>query len=137
MKRNIVDYQGNVLGELELPDGTSEEVWQKKLAPYLTAPVVLSQQEKDYQRYIKRAQAKDKILAEMASENMTRVRVGTWSVPQLIELTQDTQLKQVLDDVNTLSFELAASKLAQLTTPIITDGIKTAWIEKLQRHFYL
>ena len=37
-KRNILDYQGNVIGELELPDGTSEEVWQSKLAPYAVNP---------------------------------------------------------------------------------------------------
>jgi hypothetical protein len=137
MIRNIVDYQGTVLGQLELPDGTSEAVWQKKLAPYLVAPIIKTQQELDYDRYFKRAQAKDKILAEMASENMARVRAGIWTVPQLIELTQDTQLKQVLDDVSTLSFELAAQKLMSITSPLMTVDIKMSWIEKLQRHFYL
>ena len=37
-KRNILDYQGNVVGELELPEGTSEQEWQKKLAVYAVAP---------------------------------------------------------------------------------------------------
>lgn len=39
MKRNIVDYQGNVIGELELPDNTTEDVWEKKLSLYAIAPV--------------------------------------------------------------------------------------------------
>lgn len=39
-KRNILNYLGEVVGELELPDGTSEEVWQKKLALYAAAPAV-------------------------------------------------------------------------------------------------
>ena len=38
--RNIVDYLGNVVGTLELPDGTSEDTWTNKLAPYAKAPSV-------------------------------------------------------------------------------------------------
>lgn len=38
MKRDILDYLGNKIGELELPDETSEEVWTAKLAKYAKAP---------------------------------------------------------------------------------------------------
>lgn len=41
-KRNILNHLGQVIGELELPDGTSEEVWTKKLAPYAVAPASAS-----------------------------------------------------------------------------------------------
>ncbi len=34
MIRDILNYQGQIIGQLELPDDTSEEVWQKKLAVY-------------------------------------------------------------------------------------------------------
>ena len=37
-KRNILNHLGQVIGELELPDGTSEEVWAKKLAQYALPP---------------------------------------------------------------------------------------------------
>jgi hypothetical protein len=137
MIRNIVDWQGNILGQMDLPNNTPESVWQSVLAPYAVAPVVPTQYDRDYERYLKRAQAKDKILAEMASENMARVRAGTWTTSQLIELTQDAGLKLVLDDVSTLSFELASQKLITINNPLITDEIKFGWIEKLQRHFYL
>lgn len=40
MTRDILDYQGNVIGELSLPDDTSEAVWTAKLAPYAVAPVI-------------------------------------------------------------------------------------------------
>lgn len=95
-----------------------------------------NQKEKDYNKYIKRAEAKNKILAEMASENMERVRNGVWSVPQLVGLTQDVELKLVLDDVNTLSFELAQSKLLSCTNPLLTTEIKMGWIAKLQANLY-
>jgi hypothetical protein len=138
MKRNILNYQGTKIGELELPDGTPESVWQAKLAPYVVAPApAQSQKEKDYDRYFKRAQNKDKILAEMASENMERVRNAVWTTADLIALTQDVELKQVLDDVNTLSFELAVAKVTSITNPLITPAIKSGWIEKLSAHFYL
>lgn len=32
--RNILDAEGNIIGELTLPDDTTEEEWQAKLAPY-------------------------------------------------------------------------------------------------------
>ena len=37
-KRNILDYQGTLIGELELPEGTSEGVWAEKLAWYARTP---------------------------------------------------------------------------------------------------
>jgi len=38
MIRDILDYQGNVVGQLELPDTTSEERWAEVLAPYAVVP---------------------------------------------------------------------------------------------------
>lgn len=38
MIKNILDYQGTVIGQLELPDDTSDAVWAAKLAVYAKAP---------------------------------------------------------------------------------------------------
>lgn len=38
MKKDILNYLGEKIGELELPDSTSEEVWQRKLALYSQPP---------------------------------------------------------------------------------------------------
>ena len=103
------------------------------------APVVgyeMPQIEKDFTKYMKRAKVKDIIISEMASENMQRVRTGVWTVSELISLTQDAELKQVLDDISTLSYELAVMKIQELTNPLITTDIKTAWSLKLQSYFY-
>jgi hypothetical protein len=40
MKRDILDYQGIKIGELELPDDTSEEVWESRLAKYAKPPAL-------------------------------------------------------------------------------------------------
>lgn len=41
--RSIVDYQGSVIGELTLPDETTEDAWTKALCLYAIAPPVKSQ----------------------------------------------------------------------------------------------
>ena len=89
------------------------------------------------ERYTKRSIAKNTIIAEMATENMQRIRSGEWTTSDVISLTQDEELKQVLSDVHSLSFELAAMKLSTAANPLMTSAIKLAWITKLQAHFYL
>ena len=72
----------------------------------------------------------------MASENMGRVRAGIWTVQNLVDLTQDVELKRVLDDISTLSFELAAQKLQAINNPLLTTEIKNSWLQKLMSNFY-
>ena len=128
----------------QIPSDTGNRDWQDYLAwraagntalP-IDQPPAKTQFELDVERYAKRAIAKDKIIAEFAAENMARVRSGVWTVPQLISLTQDAGLKALLDNVNTLSFEIAASMVPGLTNPLLTTAIKNGWAAKLQAHFY-
>lgn len=95
------------------------------------------QRQFDFHRFKQRAAAKNELLAEMAAGNMERVRQGIWTVQELIGLTQDSELKQLLDDVNTLSFEIAYSRIDSLTNAILTKEIKNSWKKLLQEHFYL
>lgn len=39
MKRDILNHAGQIIGELELPDETSEEVWAERLAQFAIPPV--------------------------------------------------------------------------------------------------
>ena len=95
-----------------------------------------TQKDIDFLKYKKRADVKDDILATMASNNMDRVRSGIWTVEQLVELTQDVELKSVLDDVSTLSYELAVGKVQSATNALLTAEIKNEWIAMLVSHFY-
>ncbi|MFO0447770.1 MAG: hypothetical protein ACK52I_03610 [Pseudomonadota bacterium] len=36
--RNILNHLGQIIGQLEMPDGTTEEEWSEVLAPYAQAP---------------------------------------------------------------------------------------------------
>jgi hypothetical protein len=91
---------------------------------------------RDKQKYLKRSLAKDGIIADMAAENMARVRAGIWTVSTLIALTQNPQLKDILDDINTLSFELAIMKLNAVSVDALTTEIKNEWITKLMQNLY-
>ena len=79
---------------------------------------------------------RSKIIAQMAAENMQRVRTGIWTVADLISLTQDEQLKSLLDDINTLSFELAIGKVNAATHPLLTAEVKFSWVTKLQANLF-
>ena len=46
----------------------------------------------DVLRYTARARVKDLLIAEMAADNMARVRAGTWTVQNLIGLMSDPQV---------------------------------------------
>jgi len=42
IKRDVLDYLGNKTGEIEFPDGTSEDTVSKRLAEYAAPPVAPS-----------------------------------------------------------------------------------------------
>jgi hypothetical protein len=85
----------------------------------------------------KRAEMKDHIVGEIAAKNKQRIREGVWTVPQLVGLTQDPQFIAVLNDITSLSFELAQSKVMAMTNPLITPTIKMEIVGKLQENLFL
>ncbi len=101
---------------------------------YATQPI---QFESDKQRYIQRANSKDSMIATLAAGNMSRIRAGTWTVPELVSFMQDAVVIQILTDINTLSFELAFQKVDLISSPLVTDQIKADWKALLAANFYL
>ena len=94
-----------------------------------------SQAELDKIKYLKRAASLSQIIAEMAVENVERVRSGLWTVEQLTGLTQDLQLKEILTDLYSLSFEIAYTKIDGISNILITQDIKNNWKAKLYSNF--
>lgn len=111
------------------PPAAGWELYQNKIQP-------LDLTRLDVEKYKKRAAAKDGILSWMAATNVERLRLGIWTFAELSSLTLDTSLKLVLDDVNTLSFELALGKIDAITNPLITTDIKNAWKQKLIQNLF-
>ncbi len=98
---------------------------------------VITQFELDQARYQKRAAVRDELIAYMAADNMSRVRSGAWTVPQLVSLMDDPAVSSATSYMSTLSYELAAQAIGSAATPLLTPEIRAGWISKLQAHFYL
>lgn len=96
-----------------------------------------TQFELDQRRYQKRAEVQSQLIAWMAADNMSRVRSGVWTVADLTSLMSDPALTAANAYMQTLSYELAAQAIAQSSNPLLTQEIKSAWVAKLQEHFYL
>ena len=130
------------------PDDTDTEVagvlgvyvqqdWETMQADEMRARGPQTQFEKDQSRYQKRAAVKDELMAYMAADNMSRVRSGAWTVPDLTALLADPAVVAANALMGTLSFELAAQQIGAATTPLLTPEIKSDWVSRLEAHYYL
>lgn len=91
----------------------------------------------DQLRYKKRAEVQAELLSWMAADNMSRIRTGVWTVPDLVALMSDPSIARANALMQTLSYEMVADEIANATNPLLTPEIKQAWIAKLMAHFYL
>lgn len=105
--------------------------------PPTPVPPAPTQFELDQRRYQKRAAVQSELIAWMAADNMSRVRTSEWTVQDLTTLLADPALSAANQFTSTLSFELAAQAIQSSTNELLTQDIKTKWINKLQEHFYL
>jgi hypothetical protein len=97
----------------------------------------LTQKEKDIIRFQKRAASKADLISEMAADNMERVRNEIWTVAQLIALIEEAEIKDLLGAIESLSFEVAHSKVDGLTSSLLTTDIKTDWKAKISSRFFI
>jgi len=93
--------------------------------------------EKDRIAMEKRAQIKDALIGEIASENKERLRTGVWTYTDLINFLDSEESKKVMNEINGLSFELAQSSIMAITNPIITMDIKLQWVDRLKNNLFL
>lgn len=124
------------------PDTVGDEVAQWTgldwvVLPERPQPPEPSQFDLDQARYKKRALVKDELIAWMAADNMSRVRSGAWTVPDLTALLADPAVAAANQFMSTLSFELAAQAIAAASTPLLTPEIRADWTARLAEHFYL
>ena len=121
--------------EVAMFDGLGWLVLPERPVP--PAPPQPTQFELDQRRYQKRAAVQSELIAWMAADNMSRVRSGVWTVADLTSLMSDPAVASAQAYMGTLSYELAAQAIEQATHPLLTSEIKSAWVARLQEHFYL
>lgn len=98
-------------------------------------PLILK--EKDRIAMAKRAQVKDALVGQIASENKERIRQGIWSTQDLIAFLDSDESKKVMNEINGLSFEIAQGSIMAITNPMITMDIKLTWINRLKENLFL
>lgn len=98
-------------------------------------PIILK--EKDRIAMEKRAQIKDGLIGEIASENKERLRTGVWSYTDLVTFLNSEESKKVMNEINGLSFELAQGSIMAIVNPIITMDIKLQWVQRLKDNLFL
>lgn len=123
----------------ENPDYLAFKAWLAAGNTLLPAPPLTAEEQKlkDQARYKRRAEVQTELISWMAADNMSRVRAGIWSVPDLMALMSDPVISKANALMQTLSYEMVADEIAKATNPLLTPEIKAAWISKLMEHFYL
>jgi hypothetical protein len=106
------------------------------LEPLPAAAPAPTAYESDVARFTARAAVKDRLMAEMAAENVGRLRAQVWTVADLGSLMADPDLAAARNYMGTLSFELAHAAVAACAHPLMTTEIRQGWLDKLAAHFY-
>ena len=127
MKRDILNYLGQKIGELELSDDTPEEVWNQKLAVYAKAPevvtpsIIVSGKLKEYQS------KSDELITSLLTEN-TLAGITTAQSDEMFDNFVD-----VLIRLRNGAFPTAIYRLSQ-KTPVgfATQQVIDRWIEKIK-----
>jgi hypothetical protein len=129
MIRDILDYQGKVIGQLELPDETSEEVWSAKLAVYAAAPFVPSMAEvvsKKLEEYQAKA---DKLIRSLLTEN-TLAGINAQQSDELF-----SEFSDVLIRLRNGAFPTALYRLSKKSpTGFATQEVINNWISKIREY---
>lgn len=101
--RNILDKDGNIIGMLELPDGTSEEIWAEKLAEYTkTIPI----QEKIKASVKSAKDFANQLIIDFATENI------------MLGITQDGKTGIVLQKLTSVLFAMITGSLYEAITRV-------------------
>lgn len=85
--RNILDSEGNIIGTLQLPIGTSEVEWTRKLSEFLYIPPQLTQEEILMQQIKESINFGNDLLIKSMTHNLS---LGITQSPYLTEITQYT-----------------------------------------------
>lgn len=118
--RNILDYQGNIIGELSLPDDASETDWQHALSTYAQPPISVAT---NIGNIVLAARSfGTEIMAQFAAENV------------LMGLT-DAQMDQCLTTLEPVLIAFASGSLKiaiRRMNAIVPDGVilTTARVKK-------
>lgn len=126
-KRDILDYQGIKVGEMELPSGTSEETWQSQLAMYSRPPTVIPISVVVQSKILDYRKTADKLLAELYASN-TLAGITVQQSDSLFDEYQD-----VIFRIQQGAFPTALYRLSQKQpSGFATQELLDIWSNKIR-----
>lgn len=129
MRRDILDYNGNKIGDMELPDDTSEQVWAEKLAPYAAGPGSLSMATIVSNKIMNYRKLAPGLLVDFYTQN-TLAGITTAQSDQMFDDYAD-----VLNRLREGCWPTALYRLQQKTpSGFVTQAILDAWVNLITSH---
>jgi hypothetical protein len=126
MVRDILNYLGDKIGELELPDDTPEEVWDSQLAMYAVAPPSPQEQ---FSEALSRTVAQSRLWADEIIEEFKKENLAdfvTNSVPNdlaiMISMHVHHRLRAIDITVGGVPFTIDLMNL------VISGDLETAYV---------
>lgn len=126
--RDILDPNGNIIGQLTLPDGTPEDIWIIKLAEYSTLQADLPIEIKIKNKILAAMDFGKNLIAEYAASNI----LSKFKIEQIQYIVQQTMAVQIA--LNTGSLYVALDELSKIPIDdlIITIDHITEFRHKIQ-----
>jgi hypothetical protein len=123
--RNILNYQGTIIGQLSLPDSTTEQQWSSALATYAAPPIsikeIIIDKLKDY------TQASDALVSSLKADNT----LAGISLAQSAQMFDD--FGDILQMLREGAFPTAIYRLQQKSpSGFVTQDMINNWISKIQ-----
>lgn len=128
--RSILDKDGNVVGELTMPDNTSEDIWSAKLGEYSYVKPSVPIEEQIKAKILGAMEFGKNIMAEYGASNvlaglsLSQVQQVMTSTAKIQSALLSGSLYVALDEISKL----------ELDDVIITDARVTAFRNKIQKY---
>ena len=117
---------------LAMPAGSDRDALLAPLGADLEPVDLPTQAEIDKARARRRAQAYEDLRDELFAQNRARVRSGEVSSADMSAWLESAEMQLVFTALRALSFEVAATRIAALTSPLATAEVKADWVGRLQ-----
>ena len=128
-KRNILNYLGQKIGELELPANTSEETWQTKLAPFAIPPRAVIPKEIVQSKILQYRALATQLLTEMYAEN-TLAGISVQDSDALFSEYSDVILR-----IQQGAFPTALYRLSQKApSGFVTQELLDSWAARIRTY---
>ena len=137
--RDILDYQGNVIGELTLPDDATDIQWANALAAYAKPPVVPSAQQMAEQQINDACNFGQALITQFAAANalagITQSGQTLAVISYTANLSQCLYTGSLLAAITLMEGMLADSGAAKAAcSPYVTNAVIQSYINQVQSY---